>query len=329
MIARLSALLEDAVLLLDERDDVAEQILLHEAHPAEAARLRLGLDAQLGLQRPDLGLLAGRAGDLVAERHDDQCRLGFPVGEQVVHDPVGPAGLRPPALEVVGPVEQVEHGVLVRARAVAGRGVDDDAAGGAVVLVDVPVLVQSAVRHVAERHPLGPLAGHVHLALVHPRRGADVGVRRVGHGQPVHDVPVLVRAGLERLGGERPDPLVVLGHVLGLGREVALDLHGLRVRGLQAEDHAPLLGHLGRQDLAVLAAGAARRAEKDEGNCGKRDRPGQVSHGRLLAPVCRGRCRRGGRRALNPGTAAARTGTGSAASSATRGPSPGTRSRRS
>jgi hypothetical protein len=56
-----------------------------------------------------------------------------------------------------------------------------------------------------------------------------------------------------RLGGVGPDPPGVLGQVVGLGREVALDLHRLGVRGLQAEGDPPVRGHFGRQGAAALA----------------------------------------------------------------------------
>ena len=128
------------------------------------------------------------------------------------------------------------------------------------------MLVQRAVRHVAKCHPLDPFTGHIDLALVHARGGADVGVHRVGHGQPVHDVPVLVRTGLERLGCVGPDSLLVLGHVVGLGSEVALHLHGFGIRGLQAKSDPPVGGYFRRHGAAALAQSRAQMTKKDDQN---------------------------------------------------------------
>jgi hypothetical protein len=85
----------------------------------------------------------------VAEGHHDDRRDRFALGDEIVHDRVGHAGLRPAALVVVGAVQQVEDGIALAARAVVRRRVDDDAARGLVFGIEIMVLDQVPVQHVA------------------------------------------------------------------------------------------------------------------------------------------------------------------------------------
>ena len=169
--------------------------------------------AQRFLQREDLRLFASRTGRLVAEGHDDDRGNGLLVRDEVVHDVVGHAGLRPAALVVVGAMQQVHHRIFLAAGVVVGRRVDDHAAGDLVLLVEVLVLDQVAVWHVAEHHEVRFLPGQGDDALVDAGRRTNEGVLRVGRRQSVHDEPVLVVAGRELRGRERPDAIGVLGHV--------------------------------------------------------------------------------------------------------------------
>src|SRR5690349_18071106 len=74
-----TCVLNDTILLLYERQHIAEQVVFHETCPTDAAAggLRRGLNAQRSLERTDLGQFAGRATDWMPEWHDDQRRLGL------------------------------------------------------------------------------------------------------------------------------------------------------------------------------------------------------------------------------------------------------------
>ena len=85
----------DAVLRLDERHDVGEQILRE----------------QRGAFRGIAGAGQFACGNAVAVGHHDDEWLGFTGGEQVIHDEIGVAEDGPDQLVAVGAVEQVEDGI--------------------------------------------------------------------------------------------------------------------------------------------------------------------------------------------------------------------------
>jgi hypothetical protein len=72
------------------------------------------------LQREDLRLFTSSTGLLMAEGHDDDRGNGLLVRDEVVHDGVGHAGLRPAELVVVGAMQQVHHRIFLVAGAVVG-----------------------------------------------------------------------------------------------------------------------------------------------------------------------------------------------------------------
>ena len=199
--------------------------------------------AQRFLQREDFRLFASGTGLLMAEGHDDDRGNGLLLRDEIVHDGVGHAGLRPAALVVVGAVQQVHDRIVLVAGVVVGRRVDDHSAGDLVHLVEVVVLDQVAVRHVAEHHEVRFLARQGDDALVDAGRRTNEGVLRIGRRESVHDEPVLVVARRELRGRERPDAIGVFGHV---------ETGGAVDRGV-AE-----LGHVGNT-RTFLALGACSR----------------------------------------------------------------------
>ena len=165
------------------------------------------------LQREDFRLFAGGTSLVMAEGHDDDRGNGLLLRDEIVHDGVGHAGLRPAALVVVGAVQQVHHRILLVAGVVVGRRVDHHTAGNLVHLVEVVVLDQVAVWHVAEHHEVRFLPRQGDDALVDAGRRTNEGVLRIGSGESVHFEPVLVVARRELRGRERPDAIGVFGHV--------------------------------------------------------------------------------------------------------------------
>ena len=210
--------------------------------------------AQRLLQREDFRLFAGGAGLVMAEGHDDDRGNGLLLRNEIVHDGVGHAGLRPAALVVVGAVQQVHHRIFLVAGVVVGRRVDDHATGDLVLLVEVVVLDQVAVRHVAEHHEVRFLPWQRDDALVDAGRRTNEGVLRIGSGESVHFEPVLVVARRELRGRERPDAIGVFGHVetggavdRGVAKlgHVGKHAHALGIGGLKPEGDGVVGVHFG------------------------------------------------------------------------------------
>ena len=113
-----------------------------------------------------------------------------------------------------------------------------------------------------------------------------MGVGGVRCDRAVHGEPVLVVAGLERLGGEGPCAVVTLGHRDGVGGKVAEEVHGLRAGGTEAEGDSEIGRHLGRA-RGVAAAATRLRAEvggggkqgQRDGNDGDTTEQGRRFHG--------------------------------------------------
>src|SRR6185437_13408532 len=91
---------------------------------------------------------------------------------------------------------------------------------------------------------------------------------RIRRNLPIDDVPILIRTGLERLGGVGPDAVLVFGHVEDrrhMNREIAAHLHLLGVWRTQAEGDSMVIADLRRDDAAARnavfnTAAAARSA---------------------------------------------------------------------
>ena len=171
----------------------------------------------------------------MSKGHHDDGRHDFAVGNQVIHDQICPAGLASTHVQSHWPMQQVENRIRLIAAAVARWRINHHSASRSVLLVDVQVLVQHAMRYIAECHELRFFSGNFDLTFVDTRGRTDVSVQRIGHRQPVHDEPILIRAGFECVGGVSPHAFVVFLQVKGFAGEIARHLHSLGVGGLKAE----------------------------------------------------------------------------------------------
>ena len=194
----------------------------------------------------------------MAEGHDDDRGNGLLVRDEVVHDGVGHAGLRPAHLVVVGAMQQVHHRVFLVAGVVVGWRVDHYTASHLRQLIEVLVLDQVAVRDVAEHHELRFLPRQRDDALVDARRRTNEGVLRIGRRQSVHLEPVLVVARRELRRRERPDAIGVLGHIetggavdRGVAKlgHVGIHTHLLGIGCRQPEGDGVVRIHFGGADI--------------------------------------------------------------------------------
>ena len=170
----MSGVASRAVVRLDERDDVLQQLVVERI----LGRIR---GHHLAARRRPAG------------RHDDDHRHGLLLGEQVVEDVVGAADGRPRDGGVAAAMNQVEHREAAGALLVSGRRVDVHlAARVAERLCHVADEPDGAVRHVAR---LGEVARHVEHALHLRLARRDVDVARVDDGHAVDGEGVAPGAG--------------------------------------------------------------------------------------------------------------------------------------
>ena len=195
----------------------------------------------------------------MAEGHDDDRGNGLLVRDEVVHDGVGHAGLRPAALVVVGAMQQVHHRIFLVAGAVVGRRVHHHTAGHLRQLIKVLVLDQVAVWHVAEHHEVRFFPRQRDDALVDARRRTNEGVLRIGRRQSIHLEPVLIVARRELRRRERPDAVGVLGHIetggtvdRGVAKlgHVGIHTHLPGIGCRQSEGDGVVRIHFGRADIS-------------------------------------------------------------------------------
>ena len=166
----------------------------------------------------------------VAERIDDDHRLGLTLGDEVVHDVVGAPGQHPARVDVAGAVQQVENGIARVAALVAGRRIDPERARHAEALRVIRLDANGAMRHVARVIEL------VARDLEHARRREraesklDRWIGRVHRDDAVDVELIVVDVWRERPDLHFPDAVLVLRHRVGLAIELAdeRDLFGIR-----------------------------------------------------------------------------------------------------
>ena len=193
----------------------------------------------------------------VAVGHDDDHRLGFAVGDQIVQDHVGFAGPGPGSFDLTVAMQEVEHGILLRAGLVPRRRVDIEHARRLELLGIVEVHVDSSV---ADR-PLFKNGLLVSRNDKHAGRAPaaqfQVRIRGVRHAQTAVDgVPVGVETRIQRAYRQAPDTLVVLLEGLWLldGFENARRSHQddfRRFGSVQAESDGTVRMHFRRNGNVV------------------------------------------------------------------------------
>ena len=199
--------------------------------------------------------------------HDDE-RPGFARGNQVVHDQVGLALIRPAGFVLSAAVLEIQHRIAgLRVVVVARRRVDETAPHGVVHLGVVDRLADLAVRDVLEGVEVLVL-GRYFDAAAPAARAVEVEAVWVRDLRAVHPELVVMEPFVLGRRITDPDAVRTLGEGIPHGADIEQD--ALRVRRDEAGAD-PALGI----DLRILLAGLVRRC-----------RP-EVVHGRHLAGRCR------------------------------------------
>ncbi len=192
----------------------------------------------------------------VAERIDDDHRLGLTLRDQVVHDVVGAPGQHPARVDVAGAVQQVEDGIARVAALVAGRRVDPERARHAEALRVIRLDAHRAVRHVTRVIEL--VAGNLEHARRRERAEPELDrwVGRVHRDDAVDVELVVVDVGRERPDLHFPDAVLVLRHRVGLAIELADERDLFGIRGAVAERDRLVRIDFGRDDRRPTASAA-------------------------------------------------------------------------
>ena len=171
----------------------------------------------------------------VAERIDDDHRLGLTLGDEVVHDVVGAPGQHPARVDVAGAVQQVENGIARVAALVTRRRIDPERARHAEALRVIRLDPHRPMRHVARIIEF--VAGNLEHARRRERAEPELDrwIGRIHRDDAVDVELVVVDVGRERPDLHFPDAVLVLRHRVGLAIELA-DEHDLfRIRGAITE----------------------------------------------------------------------------------------------
>ena len=165
-------------------------------------------------------------------------------------------------------MQQIEHGVLLAAGLVAGRGVDRHTTGETCRRTLVPHLAHGAVGHLVH---LVKVCTGITTNEQHAEQVVDVAdvvdVQGIDGLHAVHDHVISIELGLQGLGGEAPHAIVVLHEihharsVVGIAteldllrrKEVTSDLHLLCLRGNDVEGDGIVSIHDGRSHLRALS----------------------------------------------------------------------------
>ena len=189
----------------------------------------------------------------MARRHDDDHRLCFAGGNQVVEDEALAADRAPRFVDVAGAVQQVQHRITIAARLVPGRRVDVHAAYAAERARVVVNRGDRAVRHVARVEDVR--SGNDREAVDRRVRLAGSRIPRIDDDDAVGRLPDAVGSfrKLRRRNAAAAD-------ARNIARTAQLDF--LRRRREHAEGHAAIGAHLRRGDGWRLRRARRRRLRK-------------------------------------------------------------------
>ena len=192
----------------------------------------------------------------VAERIDDDHRLGLTLGDEVVHDVVGAPGQHPARVDVAGAVQQVENGIARVAALVAGRRIDPERARHAEALRVIRLDAYCAMRHVTR--VIEFVAGNLEHARRRERAEPELDrwIGRVHRDDAVDVELVVVDVGRERPDLHFPDAVLVLRHRVGLAIELADERDLFRIRGAITERDRLVRIDFGRDDRRPTASAA-------------------------------------------------------------------------
>ncbi len=168
----------------------------------------------------------GSAGDVAVGHHNDE-RLGFALGDQVVHDEAGVSLVAPAGFIFAAAVLQVEHGIAPgRILFIVRRRVDEAAEHGVGVLGRIEGLAQLAMRHVFESVEVMILGGDFDAAA--PATGAvEIQAARIRNLGAVDDDLVVMKPFVLRSRFADPGAVVALGQGILHGADVERDALGL------------------------------------------------------------------------------------------------------
>ena len=181
-------------------------------------------------------------GFTVSEGHNDEHRLGFSGGDEVIEDEVSAADGGPATGIVAVSVKQVQDWIgLFAARVVARWSVNVIVAMIADYAGFVEMMMQLTVRDIGGFPCEARRTGNVQFASAIQEIRLNGVIGRIEVGDSVHLERIAIKIGSERIGSDAPDALIVSLHGQGLRR--AFDGNGnfLGVRGAETEDD-PIVG---------------------------------------------------------------------------------------
>src|ERR1051325_8914769 len=174
---------------------------------------------------------AGEERAAAAIFHDNDHGFGFAFGEQVIHDEIYTTLGVPTGFVFACAVLEVEDGITLGGAVVAGRGVDEGAAGGGLNFRIVGVNAHGAVRHVLGLIVIAGRIGNVDAG--HPLGAAKEALRAGIVDSSAVDIDVVIVED-EGQGRSRHGPVGV--GAFGQGEALAgADDDGLRVWRVDAE----------------------------------------------------------------------------------------------
>ena len=181
----------------------------------------------------------------VAQRHNHDHRLYFPLRDEIVENDVGAAHRGPCACVVAKTVQQIQHGIrFFRRGIVARRSIDVVVA----LIVGhgrlIKVMMHFAARHILH-FPRQRRIGDVHEIFRRNQIRHQPVIVGIERAHSVDDKRISVIVWRERGGGHAPYSLVILLHGHRLSA-FALQLHVVRVGSAIAKRHAIVGMHFGR-----------------------------------------------------------------------------------
>ena len=209
----------------------------------------------------------------VSERHDDDERLDFAGGEQVVEDEIRPAEPIPRVLVGVGAVEQIQHRISRRSiLVVARRRIHREPPHAVERLRVIPMRADVAVRHrlrVVERGRWVPDFQHARNRA-RRRAGLQLRIRRIDGPDAVDREVVVIHLGSDRTDRHAPHAVGIPGEACRLVEKFTGEHHLVRFRRVQAKCHAAVRQHVWRDNGPRLLRVRRQRGQRDDQNAQRR-----------------------------------------------------------